>query len=126
MSKGPKRRKKKRTTGNYKPCVYIVGSPDYNFVKIGTTQNPADRFEEFQTASPFELYVYAIIPISRGRVSLEKRLHKRYAPYRLRGEWFKIEGDLLRDLLLCLPHPPMPFRDWLKKRRRLDIKPDWL
>ena len=119
-----KRKKTKRRRSNYQPCVYIVGFA--GFVKIGTTQNPVGRFQEFQVATPYTLYVHAIFPIVRGRVHLETRFHTRYAEYRERGEWFRVEGDLRRFLKMVPPRPCLSLQDWLKRPKSLNIQPDSL
>lgn len=73
------------------PCVYIVGFGPY--VKIGYTGDHfALRLRALHGGCPEKLTTYATIP--NGTRALERRLHKRFAAYRLQYEWFKKEGKL--------------------------------
>jgi hypothetical protein len=67
--------------------VYVLGFDQY--VKIGITINLDMRLSGLQT--PVEPTLYALIDGWRRE---ELELHARFAAYRLRGEWFKKEGEL--------------------------------
>jgi hypothetical protein len=67
--------------------VYVIGFGPY--VKIGITTNLDTRLAQLQV--PEALVTYALL---EGWRSVELELHQRFAKYRLRGEWFKNEGDL--------------------------------
>lgn len=54
-------------------------------VKIGLTNDPAFRLAQLQTSSWDELRVMRTLDGARAE---ERWLHTRYAPRRLRGEWF--------------------------------------
>jgi hypothetical protein len=69
--------------------VYVVGYGRY--VKIGRTKGLRERIKKMQTSAPEKIAVYAVFD---GGADLEKRLHERFADYRLNGEWFS------RDLML--------------------------
>lgn len=76
------------------PCfVYVIRCE--NFVKIGKTTRKESRIANMQTANPFELVTIAVIDADDGD-ELEKELHKRFARYRHRGEWFRDAGWLAR------------------------------
>lgn len=82
----------KRLDEVYPPClVYVIRCEQ--FVKIGKTTQKENRIASMQTANPFELVVLAIIDADDGN-ELERDLHKRFARYRHRGEWFKDTGWL--------------------------------
>lgn len=72
--------------------VYVAGFGPY--VKIGISTNVYGRMAAIQT--PEELKVYAIL---NGWVRQERQLHRRFAEYRLRGEWFKHEGALAKWII---------------------------
>jgi hypothetical protein len=80
---GPKR--------NYKTPprkgVYVLGFGDY--IKIGVSANIDERMITLQTPEPVQLH--ALID---GWLSDEAELHRRFAKYRLQGEWFRKEGEL--------------------------------
>lgn len=73
------------------PCVYFVSDGDA--IKIGFTSNGVDRrLEALRNGNPREIKVLATM---RGTMDDEKRLHRRFAEYRVRGEWFKAAPELL-------------------------------
>lgn len=55
-------------------------------VKIGVSKNVPERLKQLQTSRSMELRV---IHVFNG--NLEKELHKQFADYRLKGEWFSAE-----------------------------------
>jgi hypothetical protein len=67
--------------------VYVIGFDKY--VKIGITINLDMRLSALQM--PVELTLYALLDGGRRE---ENELHARFAGYRLRGEWFRKEGEL--------------------------------
>lgn len=67
--------------------VYVIGFGPY--VKIGITLNIEERMAQLQTPEPVELY-----GLLDGWLREERDLHKRFAALRLRGEWFKKDGEL--------------------------------
>lgn len=72
------------------PFVYFLAAAD--FIKIGTTTgNPRKRIKELQTGCPFDIELRAYVP---GGVDVERGYHERFAALRVRGEWFRHEGDL--------------------------------
>jgi hypothetical protein len=68
-------------------CVYVVEAKDLDMAKIGTTTNFEDRLAALRTTCPAELQVVRVFD---GDVELERRLHKCFAPHRVRGEWFRL------------------------------------
>jgi DNA-binding XRE family transcriptional regulator len=69
--------------------IYVAGFAQY--VKIGISTNVYERVAVLQT--PEEMKVYAILD---GWTRQERELHRRFAEYRLRGEWFRHEGELAK------------------------------
>jgi len=76
-----------------------------NAVKIGYSTNPRGRLHSLQTGCSEPAFFAKIIP---GRRADEARFHKRYAEYRLRGEWFDLRGSLARYLERCNAPAPFP------------------
>ena len=64
-------------------------------IKIGCSSSAWSRLATLQAGSPVALELLASFP---GGVRRERELHRRFAPLRLHGEWFRAEGDLLRFL----------------------------
>lgn len=67
--------------------VYVAGFGSY--VKIGITTNLDSRMAQLQTPEP--MMVYALLD---GWAAEERELHERFSEYRLRGEWFRRDGQL--------------------------------
>ncbi len=70
--------------------VYFIaaaaGPGEPMYIKIGKTSGSAfARMRELQTGNPLQLGVLLTVP---GYTDLEAQLHKRFAEYRIRGEWF--------------------------------------
>lgn len=55
------------------------------------------RLSELQTGSPVKLSILMVIDcrIFEYPFSIELRLHELFKQYRIHGEWFKMEGELL-------------------------------
>ena len=63
------------------------------FVKIGITADIESRLRTLESSNPHALKVVALLA---GGRALERALHKRFADYRHRDEWFRIEGALAK------------------------------
>jgi len=73
--------------------VYFIGVGEEGPIKIGFTERTvADRRRQLQTSHPDTLVLLAII---EGDERLERDLHKRFAGFRLKGEWFRRCPELL-------------------------------
>lgn len=74
--------------------IYVVQQQGREFVKIGfTSRDVASRVAELRTGSVEDLVLLFAMGGSRTD---EKRLHRRFAQYRVRrsGEWFRLQGEL--------------------------------
>lgn len=72
--------------------IYFIRNMENGHVKIGTSRNPWKRLQALQTASsqPFRL-----LGIIHGGKRREAKLHERFAAFRIRGEWFYGEPEIL-------------------------------
>ena len=93
---GPAPSPQKTTTGT----VYVVKANSFEHLyKIGmTSRRTGQRLNEFAPKLPFgtEL-VYEIT--SRDPLTLERKLHARFADKQVRGEWFLLDSDDLKILI---------------------------
>jgi hypothetical protein len=77
------------------PVVYFALAVGGNLIKIGTVVDAgrvAKRMALLQPGCPYDLKVLLVLP-GFGRRE-EVQLHRLYAPYCFRGEWFRCEGEL--------------------------------
>jgi hypothetical protein len=75
--------------------VYLIEAKEIRRLKIGfTTKSPESRLKGLQTGSPAALSVVAQVKSLSG---LELRLHKKFARYRVVGEWFKDRAPIRRE-----------------------------
>lgn len=64
-------------------------------VKFGFSKDPEGRLRSLQTGSEESLVLLETVRVPEGSVrEYERLLHKEFAHYRTRGEWFKISGEL--------------------------------
>ena len=72
--------------------VYVIQCQD--FVKFGIADDVRGRLSNMQTGCPFPLKLLASWPCKDAK-NTERRLHKLFRQFHLRGEWFKVPEDLL-------------------------------
>jgi hypothetical protein len=64
----------------------------FGFLKVGLSENnPRSRIGGIQTSCPGDIIVEAIV---HGDRSDERMWHERFAPYHMRGEWFRITPEI--------------------------------
>lgn len=80
------------------PMVYVLSTPDFEFIKVGKTNSPKERFTNIQSGCPFKLILWLAIRTPKEK-ELEKVIHHRLAHCRVRGEWFAPDTTDLDDLL---------------------------
>jgi hypothetical protein len=69
--------------------VYFIRCGDY--VKIGVASCVVSRLRTLEAMNPLPLEVVRVIA---GKRDVERAFHVRFAAYRHRDEWFRVEGDL--------------------------------
>ena len=84
-----------KETGTFhtKGCVYFIFNKKENAIKIGYSVQPIFRVNQIQTCSSADLILMAV---QSGEQKLEKRIHKKFEAFRLRGEWFYPDESLLK------------------------------
>ena len=70
--------------------IYFIR--DGNYIKIGISVDPWKRLASFQTSHHNELELLAVMP---GSEDLEAGLHRSFARFSKRGEWFEQNPQLL-------------------------------
>ena len=79
-----------------KAYVYVIQAGLCGPVKIGWAVDPVLRLRGFQTSHFLELRLIASQQFSSRSLAqaVEADLHKEFSKYRIRGEWFRPEGEL--------------------------------
>ena len=83
-----------------KGCVYFFRHRTTTPIKIGysSDDNPLNRFDSFKTYAPYGAELLGFISTYEAR-KLEDTLHKKYHLKRLKGEWFEITiNDVKNDI----------------------------
>jgi hypothetical protein len=74
-------------------CVYFIVQTHElvgrGLTKVGWAAKPKRRLSEIQVGSPYLLETWGLFPAER---SAELHAHAVLAPYRVRGEWFALQG----------------------------------
>lgn len=79
--------------------VYFVLAPEVGRVKIGVTNAHAKRLAALQTSSPVQLEMLGWV---EGDPQREKTYHKRFAEWRVRGEWFEYAPEVAQGIAALL------------------------
>lgn len=87
--------------------VYFVQAGEGGPIKIGFSSDVGSRIAALQSGHGEPLRLLAMVPGSRPE---EKALHGRFAPARVRGEWFRPTAELL-DHIASLDDGPPTERD---------------
>ena len=72
--------------------VYFIRNSESGHIKIGTSEDPEGRLGQLQSAHSAALELIAVVS---GDASHEAIIHEWLSDYRIRGEWFRPEADLL-------------------------------
>ena len=111
------KRRTERVPGftNHKPSwVYFLLSEDLKDIKIGISNNPAQRIKVLRRATPFKfsvLHMHHFKPDESAQ-SVEKYYHRKYETSGFSGfdgatEWVKISPEILFEIIVdsvCTEH----------------------
>ena len=75
--------------------VYLAMTPN-GWCKIGMSKQPYRRMSSLQTGTPLEVKLIHRV-FTFDMVELEKALHEYYAAYWMRGEWFDLPDECIRE-----------------------------
>lgn len=76
--------------------LYFIAPPEKSYVKIGISDDVDRRLKQFQTAHWETLKVIRKIKCKDRKEAqfLETELHRKFSRKRVKGEWFKSDGQL--------------------------------
>lgn len=75
--------------------IYLIRVNEY--IKIGYSNNINGRLRQIQTDSPYEVELVLSIKVDNGR-NIEKYLHSYFKAKRVRGEWFELNNDEVKEV----------------------------
>lgn len=83
----------------YRAVVYVLGCEGYYKIGRGDAKK---RLKDLQIGNPFPIKFIGFIEDDYP-LRLERALHAEFRPFRVRGEWYKLDGVALETLLskLC-------------------------
>lgn len=76
--------------------VYLVRSGEY--YKIGISAEPEKRIAGLQVGSPYPIETIHI-QMSADYIGLERHLHAVYSDYRVTGEWFSFDDEMIGTVI---------------------------
>jgi len=79
-------------------CIYIARCGKSRFYKIGFSAEPVSRLSMLQVGSPYELRFVGVF-YSSDAFEIERRIQKKYAKYRKRGEWFALSTNKAQEMI---------------------------
>ncbi|KQO22927.1 hypothetical protein ASF10_11290 [Flavobacterium sp. Leaf82] len=74
--------------------VYLMINKDTSLIKIGTSKKPLYREKTLHSQEP-KIHLIALWCCNK---EIEKKLHKKYNDRRIRGEWFKLTLQNLKEI----------------------------
>lgn len=90
---------KKETAPAPAPESYVYMVYSAGQLKIGFSRNPVARFASLRSMSSSPV---SFIWMAAADETLERDLHRRFAQYRIKGEWFDV-GPEIREFLADRP-----------------------
>ena len=83
--------------------VYLMHDTSNGYYKIGVSNKPDYREKTLQSEKPtIELITSKKFPVRKIAESIEKSLHSVYDNKRLRGEWFELDEDDVKNIIESL------------------------
>jgi len=79
--------------------IYFIATEDYQYLKIGFSQNPASRFTEIQMAHPQTLIMLGSVSSSLER---SQAIQKQFSHLLVRSGWFSYTSELQAHIELLL------------------------
>lgn len=98
-------RESKESTENMDDAchVYLMHDTSNDYYKIGISNKPYYREKTLQSEKPtIELITSKKFPVRKIAESIEKSLHSVYENKRLRGEWFELDANDVKNIIESL------------------------
>lgn len=79
------------------PLVYVLATPDLEYIKIGQTVNYRQRLINIQSGCPFKLHSLVSLRSPKYK-EIELFLHRKFPHANVRGEWFSLNEEDIHEL----------------------------
>lgn len=90
-------------------AIYFIRNERTGNIKIGFSVDPDGRLQQLRTSHCDELRMLLSIP---GEMSDERGLHRKFARFRVRGEWFRPEPEIMSEMDRLRNHFYPPKREY--------------
>lgn len=78
--------------------VYMIGTDQFSWYKIGFSKSCDIRSEQLGVLLPFKIELFAAWKSHDAR-SLEKAMHEKCGPFHVHGEWFSMSWQIREALI---------------------------
>ena len=82
--------------------VYLIGSPNFGWYKIGKSITPTVRVKDLGILLPFKIEIISVWAANNHHL-MEKTLHEIYSANRINGEWFEFTKKEILKLTESIP-----------------------
>jgi len=87
---------------SYSGYVYLIGSRQFGWFKIGKSRTPDIRINDIGILLPFRIELFAIWG-TKNHSALESAFHRKYAEQHIHGEWFLFNRKTLEAMIIEYP-----------------------
>jgi hypothetical protein len=100
----------------YGYCYLFTINEMPSYYKIGSSEDIHRRLQGFNSAVPLTFREYNSVVLLNGQCkSLEKILHKLFQNKRVKGEWFRLSDDDLRQIAIIFKLMEQWFMNWFNR-----------
>ena len=100
---------------NKKSYLYMLRAGNTDYYKIGVSININKRIEALQSGNPHKLTIYESV-YTRERY-LEGIIHRKLKQYRVEGEWFHFDKDVIKTISLKRYRDSFHAQEYYRKRK---------
>ena len=99
--KAVERLENKLEENNKFECIYFIQEDDSDVYKVGFTGNLKERLMTLQIGNSRKLSVYKTI-LCQSALDYEQNIHKKIIKYHVNGEWYKLSGKIIDNIILYI------------------------
>ena len=100
---------------NKKSFLYMLRAGNTDYYKIGVSVDIKKRMQSLQIGNPHRLTIYESV-YTKCRY-LEGEIHRKLKQYRVQGEWFHFDKDVIKNISLKRYRDSSNAREYYLKRK---------